>query len=81
MPRAAALRHHEVEDDGSMTVTTVPCGSSGPTVCSTLNQTGLAQYQDTKIWGRSSINEGYPPINVPLAGVIPAAATSSRRRS
>lgn len=69
-----ALRHHEVESDGSMTVTTIPCGGSAPTVCSTLNQTGLAQYQDSRIWGRSSMNDGFAPFKVPLAGVVPGGS-------
>lgn len=69
-----ALRHHAMDDDGSITVTTIPCGGSTPTVCSTLNKTGLGQYQDSQIWGRSSINQGLEPLKVPLAGVIPGGS-------
>lgn len=71
-----ALRYHEVQSDGTMTVTTIPCGGSTPTVCSTLNTTGLAQYQDSKIWGKSTINDGVAPIDVSLVGVVEGAGDS-----
>jgi hypothetical protein len=59
-----------------MTVTTIPCGGSTPTVCSTLNMTGLAQYQDSQVWGKATINDGFDPIDVSLLGVVQGAGNS-----
>jgi hypothetical protein len=69
-----SLRHHSLEDDGTMTVRTIPCGGTSPTVCSNYFSTGLAQFQGNDIWGRASIQQGFPDISVPLAGVVPGGA-------
>jgi hypothetical protein len=71
-----ALRYHEVQTNGTMKITTIPCGGSTPTVCSTYNMTALAQFQDSAVWGKSSINDGFAPINVSLEGVVQGAGTS-----
>jgi hypothetical protein len=67
-----SLRQNTVAADGTVTITTIPCGGMAPTLCS--GSTAYAQYQPIASWGKAMMASGFPPIVVPpatIAGTIP----------
>jgi hypothetical protein len=69
--RGWSVRHHAVAANGAVTVRTIPCGGTAPTVCDRLFGFAHAQYQSNQIWGRAKVNAGFPTVTGSLVGVRP----------
>lgn len=57
-----------------MTVKTILCGGTSPTVCTPVFSRGLAQFQGNDVWGKSELNAGFPDFSVDLTGVVPGGS-------
>jgi hypothetical protein len=78
-----ALRQQTIESDGTLTITTIPCGGTSPTLCNTAQARAHAQYQATRTWGypevyasatSAALNTGWPTISMSLANVRPGGS-------
>ncbi|HVU06157.1 MAG TPA: hypothetical protein VHE30_30610 [Polyangiaceae bacterium] len=70
-----SLREQTIASDGTLTVTTVPCGGMAPTLCG--GSTGYAQYQPVASWGKARMRSGIPTIGpVNVSGTVPGGSYS-----
>ncbi|MBM4361739.1 MAG: hypothetical protein FJ104_03585, partial [Deltaproteobacteria bacterium] len=69
-----ALRHHAIAADGTMTITTIPCGGTAPELCDTALTFAHAQYQPNQVWGKAKMATTVPVYTVPTAGVRPGGS-------
>lgn len=69
-----SLRQNTVAANGTMTITTVPCGGMAPSLCNTNGTDTYAQFQPVGSWGKPKMRSGFQPIVVPattLIGTVP----------
>jgi hypothetical protein len=59
-----SLRDQAVAANGTMTVTTVPCGGVSPTLCDSniLFNAAHAQFQPNQSWGKPRLRSGFQPV-------------------
>ena len=71
--RSWQIRYHTISSAGTLTVRTIPCGGTSPTVCDTALSMAHAQYQPNQVWGRAKMYNlpAVPSVQTSMVGVRP----------